>query len=157
MNQSINEIVEKLKRNYKELGITLYNPATLEIIAALENAKGIKLPDEIKTFYKFCNGFESEEDMFRIIPIEEIIDNIKDRETYMTNPKDLHFAEYMIYCDMWTLNINPLDNNDYKIYNMTETVVTLTTSFTEFLEVFLNKGVFEGLYNWRENIQRLTN
>jgi hypothetical protein len=157
LNQSINDIIEKLKSNYKEFGITLYNPATLEIIAALENAKGIKLPDEIITFYKFCNGFESEEDMFRIIPLEEIIENIRDRETYMTNPKDFHFAEYMVYCDMWTLNINPQDKNDYKIYNMTETVINLTSSFTDFLEVFLNKGVFEGLYDWRKSIQRLTN
>lgn len=156
MSQSIKEIIEKLKRNYKELGITLFNPATFEIIAELENTIGIQLPDEIITFYKFCNGFESEEDMFRIIPLEEIIENIRIRKTYITNPKDFHFAEYMLYCDMWTLNINPQNKNDYKIYNMAETDINLTNSFGDFLEVFLNKGVFEGLYEWKENIKRLT-
>jgi len=54
---------------------------------------------------------------------------------------------------MWTININPADKNDYSIYNKVENVVTLTKSFPEFLHTFLNSGVFDGLYEWRENIE----
>lgn len=106
------------------------------------------------TFYKFSNGFESAKDMFRIIPLEEIIHNIKGRNSHTENLKDFHIAEYMTYCDMWTLHVNPDDRNQYKIYNQANNTITLTQSFSDFLNVFLNDGVFDGLYFWRKTIEK---
>lgn len=156
MHPSITDIIGRIKAEKEDLGITLYAPASPTEILDFENSMGIKLPDDLVKFYRFSNGFESEEDMFRIIPLEEIIDNIAQPDTYAVEQNDFHFAEFLIYSDMWTININPVNRNDYHIYNKVENVITLTNSFPEFLEAFLTGGVFDGLYNWRENIKRLT-
>lgn len=146
------EIFNRIKADKIKLGITLFAPASLSDISKFEKARNTKIPDDISAFYSFTNGFESEEDLFRIIPLEEIIDNMKDRDTYVENEGDFHIAEYMIYSDMWTLSVNPSNPNQYKIYNKADNVVVLTNSFPEFLTVFLDKGVFEGLYAWRSSI-----
>ncbi|MEI9943781.1 MAG: SMI1/KNR4 family protein [Chitinophagaceae bacterium] len=154
MTPHITDIITRIQRDKIDLGITLYDKTSLSDISSFEQTMSLSLPDDIKTFYSFCNGFESAEDMFRVLPLNEIIENISNgRDTYLVDKKDLHLAEYMIYCDMWTLSISEQNNNDYYIYNKTDKVITLTHSFAEFLSVFLNDGVFKGLYNWREQIE----
>jgi hypothetical protein len=155
MHPTITDIIAKIKAEKEELGITLYAPASSTEILDFENSMGIKLSEDIAEFYRFCNGFESEEDMFRIIPLDEIIDNIEQPDTYAVELNDFHFAEYLIYSDMWTISVNPVDRNDYHIYNKAENVIILTNSFVEFLNTFLIGGVFNGLYTWRKNIERL--
>ena len=56
----------------------------------------------------------------------------------------------MIYSDVWTVSISSRNKNEYNIYNKAETTLKLTTSFAEFLDTFLNRGVFVGVYAWRE-------
>ena len=146
------EIFNRIKADKIKLGITLFAPASLSDISKFEKARNTKLPDDIKTFYSLTNGFESDEDLFRIIPLQEIVENMKDRDTYTENKGDFHIAEYLIYSDMWTLRVNASNPNQYEIYNKAESVVVLTNLFSEFLTVFLDKGVFEGLYSWRKNI-----
>ncbi|PWK27938.1 SMI1/KNR4 family protein SUKH-1 [Arcicella aurantiaca] len=145
---TIEEIIEFMFQNQSELNIILYNKASDEEVELFEQSK-IHLPDDIKQFYKFCNGFYSNEDMFRIIPLNEIIDNGDDE--YLKNKTSFHIGEYMIYCDLWTIDINPNNKNDYIIYQNTgERIIILTKSFVEFLECYINRGVYEGLYNWAE-------
>lgn len=76
----ITDLIEIIKAKKVELGISLYPPASLADILHFEERMGIELPADIKSFYLFADGFESEEDMFRIIPLAEIIDNEKDRK-----------------------------------------------------------------------------
>ncbi len=149
MTPTIADIINTIKTNHEEFGITLYDEATDFDIAEFEKNK-LVLPQDIKAFYKFSNGFYSKEDMFRIIPLDEVISNGCDN--YIEGEYAFHIAEYMIYCDMWTLSINPKDKNVYTIYNKTNELVILTNSFAEFLERFLSGGVFKGLYDWREQI-----
>lgn len=153
MHPAITDIISRIKANKDELGITLFAPASSKEIAHFESAMHVKLPDDFVEFYSFTNGFESEENMFRIIPLDEIIDNLKAPDTYTVQPTDFHFAEYLIYSDMWTININPVEKNDYNIYNKAENVIRLTNSFAEFLDTFLNGDVFDGLYEWRKRIE----
>ncbi|WP_293309525.1 SMI1/KNR4 family protein [Pedobacter sp. UBA5917] len=153
MHPTITDIIARIKANSDELGITLFAPASSKEIAHFENAMHVKLPDDYVEFYSFANGFESEENIFRIIPLDEIIDNSKEVNTYTVHPTDFHFAEYMIYCDSWAININPANKNDYSIYNKVKNVITLTNSFAEFLDTFLNGDVFDGLYEWRKRIE----
>lgn len=153
MNLNILDIITYIQNNKLILRITPYKKASTEEISEFEEVMDIKLPDDFKTFYSFYNGFESHEDMFRIIPLNEIIKRSDDK-SYLSNQKDFHFAEYMIYCDVWTLNINSTNNNIYSIYNIAGDIVTLTNSFSEFLSRFLVGGVFSGLYNWREEIKQ---
>jgi len=154
MNSTITNCIERIKTEQKALGITLFVPASTAEIQNFENIMGVKLPADLVKFYSFSNGFESEEDLFRIIPLDEIY-NFKDSDTGTVGPNDFHIAEYMTYCDSWTININAANSEDYKIYNMAENVITLTNSFPEFLDTFLKDGVFGGLYNWREKIEGL--
>jgi hypothetical protein len=150
---TIEDIINRIKTHREKLGITLYAPASSSDLIKFQEIRHVTLPDDIKTFYSFSNGFESNEDMFRIIPLEEIVDNMKDRDAFTESNGDFHIAEYMIYCDMWTLHIDSNDSNHYKIYNKTVNTIELTNSFSEFVNVFLNKGVFDGLYSWRENLE----
>lgn len=149
---TIDDVLCFIYKHQSALGITLYQEASEEVLLAFEKSK-IRLPDDVKYFYGFCNGFESGEDMFRIIPLEEIMSAEPDQ--YLMNDTCFHFAEYLIYCDMWTVNINTVNNNDYEIYNEADSRVVLTNSFSEFLTVFLNGGVFDGLYDCRN--QKATN
>ncbi|WP_175634130.1 SMI1/KNR4 family protein [Pedobacter ghigonis] len=155
MIPTIKDIIARIKTNKQKLGITLLTAASLAEISDFETIMGVKLPDEFIQFYNFSNGLESEEDMFRIIPLNEIIENIQHPDTSTVNPNDFHFAEYLIYSDMWTININSEERNKYGIYNKAENVITLTDSLPHFLDVFLTGGVFDGLYKWRENLEQL--
>ncbi|HEU4553655.1 MAG TPA: SMI1/KNR4 family protein [Chitinophaga sp.] len=148
---TITDIISKIAHNKAALGIMLYGSASTYDISSFEREMGITLPDDIKTFYNFCNGFESNEDLFRIIPLAEITE--ERNSNYLVRPGDFHIAEYMVYCDMWSITIAANDPNKYSIYNKTDSVVTLTNSFSEFLDKFLAGGVYNGLYEWRAQIE----
>jgi len=150
MSQTITDVIERIQNQRVQLGITLYDKASPNDITTFEKIRQLKLPEDFKTFYNFCNGFESEEDLFRIIPLHEIIES--GSSSYLDGENDFHFAEYMIYCDMWSISIND-KNNSYSIYNKTGKVAVLTNSLAEFLNIFLDGGVFDGLYKWQEEIE----
>lgn len=147
---TINDIISRLQASQQELGITLYPGASDKKIAEIEAALNLKFPEDIKTFYKFCDGFESDQDLFRMIPLEEIVDNEKNKTPL---PNQFYIAEYMDYCDLWTINIDQKPN-EYTIINEAEDKITLTNSLALFLDSFLTKGVFEGLYYWREELKK---
>jgi hypothetical protein len=149
MSETIQNILSTIERNKKLLGITLYEKASIADISSFEKRKGIDLPDDLRTFYSYCNGFESEEDLFRIIPLKEILENKQDN--FMISQEDFHIAEYLIYCDMWTLAIDRENRNNYSIYRKAKDQPPLINSFSIFLERFLNSGV-GGLYKWEEDI-----
>jgi SMI1 / KNR4 family (SUKH-1) len=145
---TIEEIIDFLFQNQTELGVELYNKATDDEIKVFEQSK-VHLPDDIKKFYKFCNGFYANDDMFRLIPLEEIVENAEDG--YISNKNSFYIGEYMIYSGTWSININPNDKNDYTIFeDLTDERNVLTKSFVEFLEKYINGGVYEGLYVWIE-------
>lgn len=145
----INDIIEKLSADASSYGITLFPPASLQELAAFEHRLNCPLPDDLKTLYLFCNGLESAEDVFRIVPLDEITDRLA-----AYKPNSFVFAEYMTYCDMWTIEINPANPNDYNISNQGDVVRALTSSLAEFLDRFLMGGVFGegGLYEWHEEV-----
>jgi hypothetical protein len=146
---AISEIIEKLSTNLSSYDITLYPPASEQDLVNFEQGLNCSLPDDIKTLYLFCNGFESAEDLFRIIPLGEIA---SDLARYA--PNRFAFAEYLIYCDTWEIEINPSAPNEYRISNYGEAFRLMTNSLAEFLDRFLAKGVFGngGLYTWHDEI-----
>ena len=106
------------------------------------------MPTDFKEFYLICNGFECTEGIFKIIALN---DALRYEQDY---GKDwFHFAEYMIYSDMWSLRRK--EDNKYEVFNKGETEVMLTSSLQEFLEHFLQGNVFEqgGLYDWHEELK----
>ncbi len=145
------DVLTFIKENTSLVGIELNKPATKSEIDFFENSK-IKLPQDFKTLYNFSNGFKTDKDLFRFIPLNEILDNGSD--DYCISETSFHFTEYMIYSDMWTVEINLNDIDNYKIYNKADNIVYLTNSLAEFLCVFINKGIYDGLYQWREDRQK---
>jgi hypothetical protein len=141
------EVLNFIRDNSVDLGIQLNKPATDTDLENLKNNK-IELPEDFKILYKFCNGFETNEDLFRLIPLDEIIENRRDN--YLISDNSFHFTEYLIYCDMWSVDTNPQNIEEYKVYHKTDDVVFLTNTITEFLCVFINKGIYDGLYQWTE-------
>ena len=133
----------KHKDRMKALGVKLNPPATNEDISKLEIAVGYIPPEEIKSFYAHCNGFDTEDWMFNLLSIEQILCYKSELEL-----PEIYFGEYLIYTDDWRIKIE--DANTYFITNQQ---VVLTNSIFEFLEVYLNSGgVFSenGLYKWFE-------
>ncbi|QEM06032.1 SMI1/KNR4 family protein [Mucilaginibacter rubeus] len=145
--ESISDVINYLKSHLDETDITLYEGATDQQIAELENSAGVKLPNDVKQFYKFSNGFISDEDQFRIVPLNELLSHDRGQNI-------LYIGEYLCYCDTWALIINP-ENNCYQINHPDERGFVLTNSFSEFLSRFFIGGVFEqnGLYDWRDKIK----
>ncbi len=143
---TIRDIIQRISRNKEALGITLYPPATQLDIDVVENALNLPLPSELKEFYLFCNGFESEEDLFRMVPLDEM----REMSSRLTD-NQIVIAEYLVYCDYWEMSVNK--NESYEISEGSYHTI-LTDSFALFLDRFLSGGVFEhgGLYEWKDTI-----
>lgn len=133
MKNSISAVIQRM---VKDCGIRLV-PAKMGEVEHFEAVTGVRLPDEMRTFYSLYSEMEEENEMFRIIPLAEIIENGALKSNY------IEFAEYMIYSDTWAVTINGEDRNDYFIegYKWKE------HSFADFLDRYLNGGVDKGLYN----------
>jgi len=146
------EVLNYIRNNCADIGIRLNKPASNIEIEIFKKQK-IELPDDFKLLYQFSNGFETGHDLFRFIPLNEIIENGLDK-SYLINDTSFHFSEHMIYSDMWSVDVNKENINSYRIYNKADTVVYLTNSLAEFLCVFINKGIYNGLYEWRETKEK---
>jgi hypothetical protein len=147
MNPTIQDIIAHIQDDQEALGITLYPAATDAEIEAFEQEMMVKLPEDVKTFYKFTNGFESEADMFRIIPLHDIVPFSTELDIESLGPHDFHIADYMEFAGNWTISIAD-QGKSYSIYILGEGIIVLTNSFTDFLQRFLQGGVFAGLHDW---------
>jgi hypothetical protein len=149
---SITEAIALLKAYIGPAELTLHKGADEASLQAVEDTYGITLPADFKELYRFSDGFETVEDIFNMIPLAEIIDN-RGR-----NKRDaVYIAEYMTYADMWELEIEPNDCNDYKIVCLQYEgyKLTLTHSLAKFIGRFLKGHVFDfgGLYAWADEIK----
>jgi hypothetical protein len=155
----IEDIILKIRDNQKQLGITLYPAATNKEIEDWEKKMKMKFPEDLKTFYKFCNGFESEKDLFRIIPLQEIyhVERVGLNKFKDYRPNQFDIAEYMTYSDTWRIEVNPVGKNMYTVFNGGSKRRTLTSCFADFLECFLTNEIFGegGLYDWHKEIDKL--
>lgn len=144
----IYEVLSTLKASLSQTDITPYPSASEPLIQQFEQEMNLVLPADFKTFYSFCNGFESEKDMFRMIPLEEILEY-----QHELQPQQFYLAEVLIYSDTWEVELTNQPSG-YRIHN---TGATLTDSLAVFLNRFLHGGVYQkhGLYNWREEARLL--
>ena len=150
---TINDALELLKSYGGPFELTLHLGASETLINKVECAYGFTLPDDFRTLYRFTDGFEIDEDIFNMIPLGEMISN---REV----DKPIWIAEYMIYSEMWGLEINPEIPNQYliTIADSDKEKIALTSSLAEFIGRILKGGVFEkgGLYHWKDEIKEKT-
>jgi hypothetical protein len=148
---SIEEVISKLQADRGILNITLFPPATQIELNNFEKCFNLKLPEDVKQLYQFANGFESKEDLFRIIPLQEIIERKK-----QFTPSVFFIAEYLQYSDMWEIAINKSILNDYTIASYSEGLI-LTKSISEFICHFLEGGIFEknGIYDWQDQVKEI--
>lgn len=150
---SIEKIITRLGNEGQKFGIVLNPPVSTNELLDLKEKLGVDLPEDILDFYKICNGFESEDHLFRMIPIKEIV---KDQNEFIN--RTFHFAEYLIYSDTWDIRLT-MDETGYAIINNnhgTESPTTLCNSLSLFLERYLaGTGVFgeSGLYQWTDEIK----
>ena len=129
------------KQSVKKLGITLNAPCKDEDLADLESELSCPLPPDLIDFYTFCNGFETYDFLFRVIPLSEAVDY---RSELKSNT--FHFAEYMIYSDQWLIKIG--EGGSYEILNNdhgSEEMKVQATSILKFLEIYLSEGLFSKL------------
>jgi hypothetical protein len=148
----IQSVIEELKECAKTDSLVLHSGACEASLKEVERIYGKALPEDFKMLYRFSDGFETDEYIFNMIRVEEIIEN----KMKYNNP--LYIAEYMIYSDSWELDISLQNPNDYRITNLTHlnTTITLTRSLAEFIHRFLQGGVFEkeGLYAWHDEVMK---
>ena len=57
----------------RELEVTPNPPATEKELESLKEALGQELPKDIFDFYSCCNGIETLDFLFRILPINEVL------------------------------------------------------------------------------------
>lgn len=140
------DIIKRLKIDGRKFGIEMHPPASEAEIEIFENKTQIQLPSDIKDFYRKCNGFDTYDWLFRVLPLKDIISE-KDQL-----PKNrFHLAEYMIYSDSWIVEIR--DNGEYVIVNSnhgTEDEIVLCDSIVIFINRYLDgdgAATENGLYN----------
>lgn len=150
----INQVITQLKTGNH--GITVSAGVSESTLQWFERQMGVVMADDFKAFYRFCNGFELEEDAFRILSLDEIV---RDRPTHyrkrLINNR-FYFAEYMQYCDMWSIEMGNKPGTTYAIFcpSRNDEQLVMTYSFADFLSCFLAKGVFgeNGLYDWGDAV-----
>jgi len=136
------DLISAIEAKHKENGITVHPPASKREVEDLEAKIGFQLPAEFREFYSICNGFECNEDLFRMIPLYDVTERGRDYDTNW-----FHFAEYLTYCDMWQLT--KTEKESYRILNTTENQIGVPTTLHGFLTRFLIGDVFDkgGLYD----------
>lgn len=163
MNLEINDIIQRIEQEQQSQAITLYDKASEAEIAQFEQSIGLPLPDDFRTLYRYSNGFEVGDDLFRILPLEYV------QEDMIIGKGEFYFADYLVYSDVWRVVIDPEHPNQYTIlYDIGRDIITeqihanrsqlkflntsvaLTQSLAQFLQVFFDAGVFNGLYDWGE-------
>lgn len=144
---NINQIVNLIQLKHQSYGIEIYPPVKLSDIADFESQIGFLLPTDFREFYLTCNGFGCIDDIFNMIPLQDIR-----RHTEDFGENWFYFSEYMIYSDMWGLRFT--STGQYEIFNGSYPEKTMTSSLSEFLQRFLKGNVFEpgGLYDWQEEL-----
>ena len=148
------QLFKRYNKETASLGLSLNARVTRNELKSLEAHIGHPIPTEISDFYSFCNGFETLDYLFRVIPLQEALQSVQ-----RSSDKKIDFAEYMIYSDTWTLEI--LNEEQYVITNANHKTgkVILTNSIPEFLEKYFDgQGLFgeNGLYKWYENKRNFT-
>ena len=141
---SLAEVLGFIEKESGHLTITLSDAATKEDIAAFE-CGNFRLPDDFKMFYQFSNGFQTLDWLFNIIPLQDMAAN---RKEGLHQAQSFHFAEYMVYAEIWSVEIKQADH--YSIYKHSpgKEPMVLTNSLAEFLARYVNGGVFDGLLDW---------
>ena len=146
-------IIQRLKNDGHRFGIVLNPPSSESELIRFKDELQIELHSDIAEFYKKCNGFESDDYLFRVIPLKEIIENKSEFERGTFN-----FAEYLIYSDTWDLKIDS-NNKIYKIVNCnhkTDEPIRTWDSLHSFLDNYLDgTGLFgeQGLYTTNKSHQ----
>lgn len=144
-------MIGKIKLLKDARALILFPPAPPEAIDKFEEKLSLKLPDDIKAFYRFSNGMEGCDDAFTVISLDEIAGNMKQfrENTFL-------IAEYMVYSETWAVEVSEDDHNEYQIFviGAEGRPVILTSSFAEFLDRYLKGGVTSkgGLNEWYKEI-----
>jgi hypothetical protein len=134
---------------FKSQPHNLMPAATEEEISHFEQVMDIQLPEDFKMLYRYTNGTDYDENMFRFMSLADMIDRGRD-DANLNEDQDFHFAEYLVYCDIWTLS---LENTGYNIYKKNESLTLLfTDSLAVFLDKYLSGGLWDGLYNWEHEL-----
>ncbi|HEY4968194.1 MAG TPA: SMI1/KNR4 family protein [Puia sp.] len=141
------EIIEAITQKHRSKGINVYSPVTTTELNAFEEQIGFLLPKEFREFYSICNGFGCNEDIFNMVPLNQIM---RYGEDYGTDW--FYFSEYMIYSDVWGLRLT--SSKEYEIFNGGFPEIVMTSSLLEFLNRFLKGNVFDrgGLYEWHNEL-----
>jgi len=144
---NIEQIIARIEAGPND--IKLYPAATQSLLESFEDKAKLVLPLDFKALYSFSNGFESAEDLFRIIPLDELMD---DWHSENRVGKQFYFAEYLIYSDLWGVRLGEEGKDDYSIYypDSEQRKLFMTSSLAEFLGCFLDAGIYgeNGLYDW---------
>lgn len=137
------DILQELKNRNPALGISLRPPASPEKIKELERLLDQDLPEDIKAFYEIANGFETDDHLFQVLSIEEII-----QYKHELDLDRIFFAEYMIYSDAWEIKFNTGDS--YHITTMNHQSgqeVIMSNSILDFIIEYADGG---GLFGENE-------
>ncbi|MDQ2771689.1 MAG: SMI1/KNR4 family protein [Bacteroidota bacterium] len=117
--------------------------------------KGFRLPDDLRAFYEFSNGFESGNYIFRIIPLEEAMRELIEHKNGIKG-SEFVLAEYLIYSDTWKIRLKSNKEKLYDIINNNHQLyikVSIIECVFEFIIKYLESSALfcdNGLYKWFE-------
>ncbi|TYZ13274.1 SMI1/KNR4 family protein [Hymenobacter lutimineralis] len=162
---SLPALLQQIQDARKRLDVEFHLNETQSCIAEVEARLNRRLPEEIRAFYAQCPGFWTNDGLFRVLSMADILVELEVPAATSSNTKR-HFpvADYMIFSDVWEVVLDEGNSARYVIVNSnhhTEEPVVLTDSLYEFINKFLREGVFEGeevegLYGWRKRLKKLS-
>ncbi len=151
----IEDFLERLQRAESRNAFKLLPSVYDDVVEQVESKLGSAIPDDFRKFYSFCNGTTESVDEFRIITLEEFIKYDEEPERRWKAPWEFPFGEYAFFSNVWAVSIDKNNRNNYTIYTpYKDDRLYYTNSLAEFLERYLDEGIYDGIYKWGDEIIR---
>lgn len=129
------EFVERVLQRWRDHGISFLPGVDESELAALEERYGVRLPDDMRAFYRATNGTHgpqnstgTDEEVFDFWPVEDI------KPPARQWPKSLDFADYMIGEHGFAIDLDETSNNFGTVYGGGH---IMARSFSEFMDMYV--------------------
>ncbi|MBE7170316.1 MAG: hypothetical protein INR73_06985 [Williamsia sp.] len=144
MEADIISVLKRVSSNSCKYPLKLKHAAGLEQIRAAEERLKLALPVEIFSFYCYSNGAEGDDNIFNILPVEEL--QLKKDE----NGNCVVFSEYLIYSEVCGFVPDTANHNSFSVVRRIGSTpidnyafpVPVCYSLGEYVQICSREGTF---------------
>jgi SMI1 / KNR4 family (SUKH-1) len=135
-------LLSALEKHWKKRGISIYPGLDDSEIEEFEEAKGVRLPDDLREYFRHFNGCGDDE--FRFIRLSELeppsaIPMQGDVSHYDLSKREFVIVDYLQYCYWYTIDLSDPSARETPVYiSGIHKNHIVAGSFSEFIQLYLD-------------------